>query len=346
MPSIESTKDVGSFRDYPSDNMKKYLTTIIIVAVCALVLGPLFAGFLGPDWRARWMLAWAANAYQNGHPEEAEETLNRASELSSQLATDSEFWKLKFDFVFNKEKTSSEAVSKLFEESLTQISRAPEYHHAAIASFVGQLFHLHRKNDLAVAVLEKFYPPISKRDAAENNTIAYFRSLTGKGLETALVEIDAALVADGTSREEYLDTKAWVLHGLRKDDVALPFIEEAVKRLYSHIQRYNGVRMADRVEFHAWLYSEVVAKTDATESADEGAVEKIINKASAPNRLDELKLRFPYINPDELDDLARKTAALRFHRACILDELGRNEESDLDYVWLDCFGFTETENLN
>jgi len=295
------------------------------------------------------MLAWAANAYQNGHPEEAEETLKRASELSSQLATDSEFWKLKFDFVFNKEKTSSEAVSKLFEESSTQISRAPEYLQAIIASFVGQLFHLHHKNDLAVEVLEKFYPPISKRDAAENNTIAYFRSLTKKGLETALVEIDAALVSDGTSREEYLDTKAWVLHGLHKDDVALPFIEEAVKKLYSHIQRYNEVRMADRLEFHAWLYSDV-AKTNATESAEEVAAEKIVekikDKASAPNRLDELKLRFPYISPVELDDLARKIAALRFHRACILDELERNEESDLDYAWLDRFGFTETDKLN
>ena len=292
------------------------------------------------------MLAWAANAYQDGHPEEAEETLKRASELSSQLATDSEFWKLKFDFVFNKEKISSEAVSKLFDESLTQISRAPEHQQSIIASFVGQLFHLHHKNDLAVKVLEKFYPPISKRDAAENNTIAYFRSLTGKGLGTALFEIDAALVADGTSREEYLDTKAWVLHGLRKDDVALPFIEEAVKKLYGHIQRYSGVRMADRLEFHAWLYSDVVAKTNATASADPVAVEKIKNNASAPNRLDDLKLRFPYINPVELDELVRKIAALRFHRACILDELERNEESDLDYAWLDRFGFTETENLN
>lgn len=296
------------------------------------------------------MLAWAANAYQNGNPEEAEETLKRASELSSQLATDSEFWKLKFDFVFNKEKTSSEAVSKLFEESLTQISRAPENQQAVIASFVGQLLHLHHKNDLAVKVLEKFYPPISKRDAAENNTIAYFRSLTGKRLETALVEIDAALVSDGTSREEYLDTKAWVLHGLHKDAVALPFIEEAVKKLYSHIQRYNGVRMADRLEFHAWLYSDV-AKAIPTESADEVATEKIAaekikDKASATNRLDELKLRFAYLSPVELDDLARKIAALRFHRACILDELERNEESDLDYAWLDRFGFTETDKLN
>jgi hypothetical protein len=104
--------------------------------------------------------------------------------------------------------------------------------------------------------------------------------------------------------------------------------------------------MADRLEFHAWLYSDVVAKTNTTESAEEVASEKIKDKASGPNRLDELKLRFPYINPFELDELTGKIAALRFHRACILDELGRNEESELDYAWLDRFGFVETENLN
>ena len=104
-------------------NMKKHLTKIIIVAVCALALGPLFAGVFGPEWRARWMLAWAANEYQNGHPVEAETMLRRASELSSELATDPEFWKLRFEFVFNKEKPSSDAIKTLFDESVNHISR-------------------------------------------------------------------------------------------------------------------------------------------------------------------------------------------------------------------------------
>jgi hypothetical protein len=37
---------------------------------------------------------------------------------------------------------------------------------------------------------------------------------------------------------------------------------------------------------------------------------------------------------------------VRFHRACILDEVGRTDESELDYRWLDQFGFTEPEKLN
>ena len=44
--------------------------------------------------------------------------------------------------------------------------------------------------------------------------------------------------------------------------------------------------------------------------------------------------------------LARRVASLRFHRACILDELGLTEQSELDYAWLDSFGFHETDKLN
>ena len=321
----------GKNLGYPPDKMKKYLTAVIIAAACALALGPLCAGFLGPSWRARWLLAWAANEYQNGHLDEAEKSLRRAGELSSEIATDPEFWKLKFEIVFNKEKPSDEAVSGLFEESMSQISAAPKLQQANIATYVAELFRLSRENDLAVEILDRFYAPISEREASENNTIAYFRSLTRKGLETALMEIDAALVADKKSRAEFLDTKAWVLHGLNRDELALPFAEEAIKKLKSQEERFSNVRQADRIAFHNLLFSDVVASEEV---------------AIVPNRLDELKKRFPYVNPMEIDGLARKIAALRFHRACILDELGRTEESDLDYAWLDSFGFTETDKLN
>ncbi len=314
--------------------MKKYLTAVIIVAVCTLALGPLCTGFLGPTWRARWMLAWAANEYQNGHLDEAEKTLRRASELSSEIATDPEFWKLKFEIVFNKKKPSVHAVSGLFDESLSLISAAPKLQQANLATYVAEMFRLNSENERAVDILGWFYPPLFKREAAENNTIAYFRSLTKKGLETALLEIDAALVADKTSRAEFLDTKAWVLHGLDRDELAIPFAEEAIKKLKSQEERFNNVRQADRIAFHGMLFSDVVASEEVDETA------------GVPNRLEELKKRFSYVNPMEIEGLARKIAALRFHRACILDELGRTKESDLDYAWLDAFGFTETDKLN
>lgn len=292
-------------------------------------------------------MAWAANEYQNGHPEEAERAIEKASSLSSQLATDAEFWKLKFDLVFNKAKPNPESITRLFEESVDKIARVPKAQQAIIASYLGQLFHLSHENELAVEMMETYFEPISKRDPAENNGLSYFRSLAKKKLATALKEIDAALVADGSAREEYLDTKAWVLHGLNKDQEALPFAEEAIKKLYAQIKKYNGVRAADRFEFHALLSSDAVAKSETTDPTEDGKSKKETSKTvPLANRLDEIKRRFAYINPTNIDELAKKIAALRFHRACILDELGRTEESDLDYAWLDSFGFTETDKLN
>jgi len=333
--------------------MKKHLTKVIIVAVCALALGPLIAGFFGPAWRARWMLAWAANEYQNGHPDEAETTLRRASELSSELATDPEFWKLKFEFVFNKEKPSSESIKKLFDESVSQISRLAKPQQPVVAAFVANIFQLNRETDLAIELLESHLPPISQRVANDNNTIAYFRSLAKKKLEIALQEIDSALVADGTQNETFLDTKAWVLHGLKEDAKALPFANEALKKLYSAIERLGNVRPADRREFYTWLYSDTFEKTNKNDSEiDNDSGGKIIDSnvstknISQLNRLETLKLRYPYVSQSGIDEIAKTIAALRFHRACILDELGRTEESDRDYAWLDNFGFTETDKLN
>lgn len=336
--------------------MKKHLTTVIIVAVCALALGPLCVGFFGPEWRARWMLAWAANEYQNGLPHEAEMTLRRAGELSSELATDPEFWKLKFEFVFNKDKPSSEAITTLFDESVRHISRLQKPQQPVVAAFVANLFRLNRETELAIETLESYLPPISQRIANDNNTIAYFRSLAKKKLETALVEIDAALVADRTQNAMFLDTKAWVLHGLKEDAKALPFANEALKKLYSTIERLENVRPAHRLEFHAWLYSDIDEKTQSIDSeSEDNTVSKKIDSVesnvstknkSELNRLDALKLRYPYLSPMEIDEIAKTIAALRFHRACILDELGRTDESDRDYAWLDSFGFTETDKLN
>jgi len=341
--AIEIDSDHGKPSYCKTFIMKNYLTPLIIIAVCALCLGPLFSGFFGPDWRARWMLAWAANEYQNGNPVEAEDTLKRAGEMSSLVATDPEFWNLKFDFVFNKEKPSSEEISRLFEESMASIARTPDPYHATIASWVAELFHLRQENGYAVQAMEKTYPPISKRNPVQNNAIAYFRSLAKIELETALLEINTALVSDGTSNEEFLDTKAWVLHGLKEDEKALPFAEQSLKKFYAKIENFPSVRASDRLEFHAWLmFGE--SKTKDSALATESRVEALESKALPP--AEEMKIRFSYVRPYEIDRLIKSLAALRFHRACILDELGRDEDSELDFAWLDRFGFTDTDKIN
>lgn len=319
------------------------------------------------------MLAWAANAYQNGDPDDADMTLRRASDLSTAIATDEDFWKLKFELVFNKEKRTQEDIAKLFEASMTLIAKLPKDQRAIVATEVAQRFHLQKLNEQAVNLMEAFYAPLSERIAGENNDIAYFRSLAKKNLDVALKEIDAALIADGTSRKEYLDTKAWVLHGLHRDEEALRFANEAIAKLATEFRK--KLPEADQKAFMTLLFPEIELQDKPAESrkempstevhaSDESSASqkdgsrggdetksdlKADLKADAIARgaspLEVMRDLFPHINPIAIEAVAKQIASLRFHRACILDELGRYDESDLDYAWLDRFGFTNTSEI-
>ena len=312
--------------------MKNYRTPFILFAVCALAFGPLCVEFFGSEWRAKWMLAWAANQLQNKQFEAAEKTLQCATEMSDNLATDPEFWKLKFDLVLNKKDTGPEVYSELFQEAMVHIPKLPAALQASLAHDVGGLLHQCNQNQLAVDIMEKFFPPISQRTPSENNSIAYFRSKIRKGLETALLEIDAALVKDGTSEAAFLDTKAWVLHGLSRNELALDFVQAAIQKQSEAIGELKGMAREDRVEFKKWLF-------DDSSSLQVDAVQK-------SNAMAELKKRFSGYPPEAIEAFARGVASLRFHRASILDELGRSDESEPDYAWLDRFGLEQTDKLN
>ena len=311
--------------------MKNQLSPLIIISVCALALGPLCAEFLGPEWRARWILALAANQFQNEQLDDAEKTLQSAAQLSADLTTDPEFWILKLEIDLNK-KNLSQDFRSLCEEAQAQIAKSPSANRANLAYLVGGLFHQRHQNELAVGVLEKFFPPISQRTAGENNSISYFRSKTKKGLETALRKIDAALVTDGNMQPEFLDTKAWVLHGLNRNELALTFIQQAIKNEDAAIGKLKGMNEKDRIELQKRLFA-------APRTQEAGTT-------TAKNMQEDLTKHLSDYSSKSLDALARRVASLRFHRACILDELGRTEESEQDYAWLDSFGFQETDKLN
>jgi len=311
--------------------MKNRLSPLIIISVCALALGPICAEFFGPGWRARWILALAANQFQNQQLDEAEKTLQSAAQLSAALTTDPEFWILKLEIDLNK-KNLNEDFGTIYEEVESQIANSPTANRANLAYLVGGLFHQCHQNELAVEILEKYFPPISQRTANENNSIAYFRSKTKKGLEKALREIDAALVTDGNMQPEFLDTKAWVLYGLNKNELALTFIQQAIKSEEAAIGKLKGMNEKDRIELQKWLFAAPIAQEAST--------------STAKNRLEGLTKRLSDYPSKPLEALARRIASLRFHRACILDELGLTEESELDYAWLDSFGFQETDKLN
>ena len=82
--------------------MRNYSVFLIVLATCALALGPFCAVLVGPAGYARWMLAHAANEFQHEKPIEAEAILQRAILASREIAADPEYWALRFQLVFDK----------------------------------------------------------------------------------------------------------------------------------------------------------------------------------------------------------------------------------------------------
>jgi hypothetical protein len=358
--------------------MKIPTTPLIIAATIAIAIGPLFVGFFGPASDARWLLARAANEYQDGKPDQARKTLEKAAATSQDIFVDADFWKLRFQMTFDKKTVAEADVQTLYESSVASLSGMESTRKNAVLEFLAALFKEHGRLDLAVGLLEANLPPIAKRPPLLNNDLAYFRALAKKDLDIALQEIDAALKVE--VNPGFLDTKGWVLHGLRKDELAWKFANESVKRQYDALGEIRGLfepgpsdtkigvqttkvdlpsttsepSKPDKTSESETAQSDPAGEPEAKESDSETQkiepsqeLTKELSKALlAVNKLDEIKKKFPSSEHIKLERLARTLAVLRFHRACILDELGRGEEAEIDYDWLDRFGFSDVRLLD
>lgn len=154
-----------------------------------------------------------------------------------------------------------------------------------------------REFESAYQLVVAGFPGIADRTPEERNCIAYFASLANRDLEIALAEVDKALKEEVNS--EMLDTKAWVLHRLNKNEEALPIINEAISLQETELKKLP----AD------------VLKT----------VERFLD-----GKLDDKKsLRTP------VQELLKNLAVLRYHRAEILLAAGKDEDAEKQFEWLD-----------
>lgn len=331
--------------------MRNYLTLFIVLATCAVAFGPFCTGFFGPASYARWMLAQAANEYQNEKPDQAEKTITKALNASNEIAGDPEFWILRFQMVFDKEKPDAIAVSALFDDAMDTIPTLEEDRKIYAAMLVAELFRTNQHTDLAIDILQTCFPPLEKRTSVANNSLAYFRSLQMKGLDVALKEINAAVEAN-PNVPEFLDTKAWVLHGLNRNEVAIKFANESISRTYDLLKKEFS-NEKDGKDFYQLFEPDTAKQSPSVENpptepeseSEDSKVGEKIEVEIVDDPLDKIRKRFPRSDQIAVEALAKKIAVLRFHRACILDDLGQTEESEIDYAWLDRFGFSDTKKL-
>lgn len=154
----------------------------------------------------------------------------------------------------------------------------------------------------AVAVLEAGAIPELENSPQHLNNLAYFRALAGIDLDQALLDINRGLERNPNS-PGMRDTRGWVLFKMGNPLSALEDANFAV----SFITPPTDAGWLDRSL--AWLEERVLTQREPQDSS------KVLTRREAGEHL-------------------WMRATLFYHRAKILEALGRTEEAERDFQWL------------
>jgi tetratricopeptide (TPR) repeat protein len=337
---------------------------MILAAAIGLPVGPVIADYFGPATTARWMLAKAANEFDQGNVVEAQKLLEDAYKKSPDIAADRNFLRQLDRVEANNE---SSAVSSfyvdLWEQRIGRIENPAIRSEAAFA--ISSLLSNRKKFDDAARILNVNLPPLEERTAVQNNQMAYMRALAGKDLEQALVEIDMAIKT--AENESFLDTKGWVLHRMGRNEEALVVMDKSLEKLTEAWSSNPKLeRCLVRIEE---LQAQSAAATlptdmpsdmssDNTESANTAienappepvAAEPVAAEPAVSSRtkgwgVDALLEEFPELSRG-LPETLEIYATLRYHRMRICEALGKTQEVARETAWLHAFSKKELDEL-
>ena len=314
-----------------------FVNRMILAAAIGLPVGPVIADYFGPATTARWMLAKAANEFDQGNVVEAQKLLEDAYKKSPDIAADRNFLKQLDRVEANNE---SSAVSSfyvdLWEQRIGRIENPEIRAEAALA--ISSLLSNRKKFDDAARILNLNLPPFEKRTAVQNNQMAYMRALAGKDLEQALVEIDMAIKT--AENESYLDTKGWVLHRMGRNEEALVVMDKSLAKL---TEAWNANPKLERclVRIEELQAEELQAEPVATEPV---ATEPVVSSKAKGWGVDALLEEFPELSRG-LPETLEIYATLRYHRLRICEALGKTQEVARETAWLHAFSKKELDEL-
>ncbi len=305
---------------------------MILAAAIGLPVGPVIADYFGPATTARWMLARAANEFDQGNVLGAQKLLEDAYKKSPDIAADRNFLKQLDRVEANNE---SSAVSSfyvdLWEKRIGQIENPEIRSEAAFA--ISSLLSNRKKFDEAARILNVNLPPLEERTAVQNNQMAYMRALAGKDLEQALVEIDMAIKT--AENESYLDTKGWVLHRMGRNEEALVVMDKSLAKL---TEAWSSNPKLER----CLVRIEELQAESAT--AEPTAAEPTASRKTKGWGVDALLEEFPELSRG-LPETLEIYATLRYHRLCICEALGKTQEVAREAAWLHAFSKKELDEL-
>ena len=324
-----------------------FVNRMILAAAIGLPVGPVIADYFGPATTARWMLAKAANEFDQGNVVEAQKLLEDAYKKSPDIAADRNFLKQLDRVEANNE---SSAVSSfyvdLWEQRIGRIENPAIRAEAALA--ISSLLSNRKKFDDAARILNLNLPPFEERTAVQNNQMAYRRALAGKDLEQALVEIDMAIKT--AENESYLDTKGWVLHRMGRNEEALVVMDKSLAKL---TEAWNANPKLERclvrigeLQAEELQAESVAAESVATEpvAAESVAAEPVVSSKAKGWGVDALLEEFPELSRG-LPETLEIYATLRYHRLRICEALGKTQEVARETAWLHAFSKKELDEL-
>ena len=319
-----------------------FVNRMILAAAIGLPVGPVIADYFGPATTARWMLAKAANEFDQGNVVEAQKLLEDAYKKSPDIAADRNFLKQLDRVEANNESSAVSSVYvDLWEQRIGRIENPAIRSEAALA--ISSLLSNRKKFDDAARILNLNLPPFEERTAVQNNQMAYMRALAGKDLEQALVEIDMAIKT--AENESYLDTKGWVLHRMGRNEEALVVMDKSLAKL---TEAWNANPKLERclVRIGELQAEELQAESVAAESvaAESVAAEPVVSGKAKGWGVDALLEEFPELSRG-LPETLEIYATLRYHRLRICEALGKTQEVARERAWLHAFSKKELDEL-
>ena len=318
-----------------------FVNRMILAAAIGLPVGPVIADYFGPATTARWMLAKAANEFDQGNVVEAQKLLEDAYKKSPDIAADRNFLRQLDRVEANNE---SSAVSSfyvdLWEQRIGQIENPAIRSEAAFA--ISSLLSNRKKFDDAARILNVNLPPLEERTAVQNNQMAYMRALAGKDLEQALIEIDMAIKT--AENESFLDTKGWVLHRMGRNEEALVVMDKSLAKL---TEAWSANPKLERclVRIEELQAQPAAEPSNAEPAAAESAnAESVVSSRTKGWGVDALLEEFPELSRG-LPETLEIYATLRYHRLRICEALGKTQEVAREAAWLHAFSKKELDEL-
>ncbi len=215
---------------------------------------------------------------------------------------------------------------------------------AGLAEQYARIFTRDEEFDAALDAFKLLFGDDFVRDANSLNTLAYARATALRELDEALVDINEALTY-APQDPSLRDTRGWVLYQLGKYEEALADADFAVKELEKPtLMNWLNSRAAEAAsaapnssptatrglkEPHAGEIAQDPASIDTTKNNDQSG------EASTASPLSTGTEEKSYLTESTADPTIWTRGVIRYHRAKILEKLGRSDEARADWDYLE-----------